>query len=51
MFAARNAGCVGVAALWGTLDAEMVMDAGPAHSAADPDAAVRAIEAVSGLRL
>jgi HAD superfamily hydrolase (TIGR01509 family) len=51
MFAARNAGCVGVAALWGTLDAEMLMDAGPAHTAADPEAALRAIETVSGLRL
>ena len=29
IWAARNAGCISVAAMWGTLDAELVMDAMP----------------------
>lgn len=36
MFAARNAGCIPIAALWGTLDRELLLDAGPLHTAAAP---------------
>lgn len=36
MFAARNAGCVSVAALWGTLDAELLLDTAPTHTARQP---------------
>lgn len=36
VWAARNAGCTSIAALWGTLDAELVMDAGPALQADEP---------------
>lgn len=31
MFAARNAGCASAAALWATLDEELLRDAGPDH--------------------
>lgn len=36
VWAARNAGCKSVAALWGTLDAELLMDAMPDFSVAAP---------------
>jgi pyrophosphatase PpaX len=36
MFAARNAGCRSIAALWGTLDRELLLDTGPSHTAATP---------------
>lgn len=36
IFAARNAGCISAAALWGTLDEELVLDAGPQHIARSP---------------
>lgn len=36
MFAARNAGCISAAALWGTLDEELVLEAGPQHVARHP---------------
>ena len=36
VWAARNAGCKSVAALWGTLDAELLLDAMPDHRAAAP---------------
>ena len=36
IWAARNAGCKSVAALWGTLDAELLMDATPDFTAASP---------------
>lgn len=36
VWAARNAGCKSVAALWGTLDAELLMDAMPDHKAQAP---------------
>jgi pyrophosphatase PpaX len=36
IFAARNAGCLSVAALWGTLDEELLLDAAPAHIARLP---------------
>ncbi|MBI5947871.1 MAG: HAD family hydrolase [Chloroflexi bacterium] len=36
VWAARNAGCVAVAALWGTLDEELLRDAAPDHVAALP---------------
>jgi HAD superfamily hydrolase (TIGR01549 family) len=36
MFAARNAGCTAIAALWGTLDSELLLDAGPTHTAETP---------------
>ena len=37
IFAARNAGCQPVAALWGTLDQELLEDASPAHFVHKPD--------------
>ena len=36
MFAARNAGCTSIAALWGTLDAETLLDASPTCTARTP---------------
>lgn len=36
VWAARNAGCKSVAALWGTLDAELLLDAMPDHSVKSP---------------
>ena len=36
IWAARNAGCTSVAALWGTLDAELLLDAKPDHSIRQP---------------
>jgi HAD superfamily hydrolase (TIGR01509 family) len=36
VFAARNAGCIPVAATWGTLDAELLHDAAPTYAAASP---------------
>jgi HAD superfamily hydrolase (TIGR01509 family) len=51
MFAARNAGCMGIAATWGTLDLEWLMDAGPAHVAREPAAVLDFVrDAVGGLR-
>jgi pyrophosphatase PpaX len=37
IWAARNAGCVSVAAMWGTLDAELLTDAMPDFRANTPD--------------
>ena len=36
IWAARNAGVRSVAALWGTLDSELLMDAMPDHTAKTP---------------
>ena len=36
IWAARNAGCRSIAALWGTIDAELVLDAAPDFRAATP---------------
>ena len=36
VLAARNAGCIAVAATWGTLDRELLLDAGPRHVAPSP---------------
>ncbi|MFN0097004.1 MAG: HAD family hydrolase [Dehalococcoidia bacterium] len=36
MLAARNAGCIGVGATWGTLDEGLLLDAGPRHLARSP---------------
>jgi pyrophosphatase PpaX len=36
VWAARNAGCAAIAATWGTLDAELLRDAGPDHVATHP---------------
>ncbi|MBI2766138.1 MAG: HAD-IA family hydrolase [Chloroflexi bacterium] len=36
MFAARNAGAISVAAMWGTLDEELLLDTSPVHVARDP---------------
>lgn len=36
VWAARNAGCKSVAALWGTLDAELLLDAKPDHTVKSP---------------
>lgn len=37
IWAARNAGITSVAALWGTIDSELLLDAMPDHTAATPD--------------
>ncbi len=44
IFAARNAGCVSVAALWGTLDRELLLDAYPVHLAEEPHEVLAVIE-------
>jgi phosphoglycolate phosphatase-like HAD superfamily hydrolase len=36
IWAARNAGVTSVAALWGTIDSELLLDAMPDHTAATP---------------
>lgn len=36
VFAARNAGCTSIAALWGTIDAELTLDATPDYTARTP---------------
>ena len=36
IWAARNAGCQSVASLWGTLDAELLLDAKPDHAVRSP---------------
>ena len=46
MFAARNAGCIAIAALWGTLDSELLLDAGPGHTAETPE---RVAEILAGI--
>ncbi|MGH2632118.1 MAG: HAD family hydrolase [Tepidiformaceae bacterium] len=43
IWAARNAGCRSVAALWGTLDAELLMDAMPDFHAETPDVLLSAL--------
>ncbi|MCK9520056.1 MAG: HAD-IA family hydrolase [Dehalococcoidia bacterium] len=45
MFAARNAGCTSVAALWGALDEELTLDAAPGHTARKPAEVLRVVEA------
>jgi len=44
IWAARNAGCRSVAALWGTLDLELLMDAMPDVRADTPEVLISAIE-------
>jgi pyrophosphatase PpaX len=43
IWAAKNAGVTSVAALWGTLDAELLLDAIPDYTAASPDGVLEAI--------
>jgi pyrophosphatase PpaX len=43
IWAARNAGAVSVAALWGTLDRELLLDAMTDHVAESPDEVLRVI--------
>lgn len=43
VFAARNAGCRSVAALWGTLDEELLRDATPDHLVASPSEVTRIV--------
>jgi HAD superfamily hydrolase (TIGR01509 family) len=50
IFAARNAGCISVAALWGTLDAELLGDAGPHHLAASPAEVLPILRRLAGGR-
>lgn len=50
IWAARNAGCKSVAALWGTLDAELLMDAMPDFSAAAPGEILALFERAGVLR-
>jgi pyrophosphatase PpaX len=50
MFAARNAGCRSVAALWGTLDAELLLDAAPDHVASSPADVANFLPANGGVR-
>lgn len=44
MFAARNAGCTSIAALWGALDEELTLDASPNHTARTPYDVLRVVE-------
>lgn len=44
IFAARNAGCSSVAALWGVLDEELTIDAAPVHTARTPDDVLRLVQ-------
>jgi len=37
MWAARNAGCTSIAALWGTIDEVLLLDSMPDHTARTPD--------------
>ena len=43
IWAAKNAGVTSVAALWGTLDAELLLDALPDHTATTPDGVLEAL--------
>ena len=47
MFAARNAGCISVAATWGTLDRELLLDAAPNHVAAEPEQVLELVRAAT----
>jgi pyrophosphatase PpaX len=49
VFAARNAGCRSIAALWGCLDHELLRDAAPDLIAAVPDEVVEHLIAVRGV--
>jgi len=44
IFAARNAGCTSIAALWGALDEELTLDASPNHTARTPADVLRLVE-------
>lgn len=44
VWAARNAGCASVAALWGTIDQELLLDAMPDHTAATPEDVLAILE-------
>lgn len=43
IFAARNAGCTSIAALWGALDEELTLDASPVHTARTPEDVLRLV--------
>ena len=47
IFAARNAGCRSVAATWGTLDEELLLDAAPDHAVRTPDAVLSLVRTLS----
>ena len=48
IFAARNAGCVSVAATWGSLDLELLLDASPTYVARTPLGVLDALASVRG---
>lgn len=50
VWSARNAGAVSVAALWGTLDRELLLDAMPDHVATEPGEVLRIIAGVEAPR-
>lgn len=50
VWAARNAGCKSVAALWGTLDAELLMDSMPDFSVAAPAEIIDVFERSGAVR-
>jgi pyrophosphatase PpaX len=50
IFASRNAGCVGVGALWGTLDRELLLDASPDHTAGAPGEVLAIVAALANGR-
>lgn len=50
IWAARNAGCKSVAALWGTLDAELLMDSMPDFSATAPGEILAVFERSGAVR-
>lgn len=51
VFAARNAGCRSVAATWGTLDEEILMDATPDHTARVPGDVLALVRETYGVAL
>jgi phosphoglycolate phosphatase len=50
MFAAHNAGCFPVAAAWGTVDRDALLDAAPAFIAEEPADILRAVKQAQGSR-
>lgn len=44
VFSARNAGCTSIAALWGTIDAELTLDATPDYTARTPGEVLEVLE-------
>lgn len=50
VWAARNAGCTSVAATWGTVDPEALIEAGPTYVARTPRGVMQALESIRAER-